>query len=294
VILLFGARGQLGRELAAAAANSAIEIAGPGRDEVDITEPEAVGDAIGRLRPDLVVNAAAYTGVDLAESEPQLAWRANAIGPRVIAEAADRVGIPLIHLSTDYVFDGTKGGPYNEDDITAPVGVYGKSKAAGEVAVREAAERHLILRTAWLYGRHGNNFAKTVIRLATERQELKIVADQIGSPTSATDLARAILSVAPRLLEADATYGTFHLAGSGATSWFGFAERIVDLQAGITGRRPEVTPIATADYPTAARRPRNSVLDSSRFSDTFGIRLAPWQDAVERVVAAILSAEAVA
>lgn len=292
MILVFGAQGQLGRELAAAAAETKIEMNGVGREEVDIADAGAVGAVLARLRPDLVINAAAYTAVDRAESEPELAWRTNAIGPGVLAERADRSGIPIVHISTDYVFDGTKTGPYREDDPVAPIGVYGKSKAAGEAAVRGAAPRHLILRTAWLYSRHGSNFAKTVIRLAAERRELRIVADQLGSPTAAADLARAILGVAPRLLAADAVYGTFHLAAGGATSRFGFAERLIDEQARITGRRPRVTPITSAEYPTPARRPQNSILDSSRFAETFNIRLEPWRNPVAREVAAILAAEA--
>jgi dTDP-4-dehydrorhamnose reductase len=291
VILLFGANGQLGRELIAAARDAQIRIVGPDMKEVDIVDPAAVGDAITQLRPGLVINAAAYTKVDRAESEPQSAWRINAIGAKVLAELADSAGIPIIHISTDYVFDGTKIGPYLEDDPVAPIGVYGRSKAAGEAAVRQAAPRHLILRTAWLYGRYGDNFVKTVIRLSAERDELRIVADQFGSPTSAADLAQAMLAAVPRLLSADATYGTFHLVGSGATSWFGFAERIVAGQASITGRRPKLTPIATADYPTAARRPQNSVLDCRRLAETFGIRMGPWQEAVDRTVTQILSSD---
>lgn len=294
MILLFGAKGQLGRELIAAANAAKFEVYGPGEDEIDVADPKMVGGAIARLRPDLIINAAAYTNVDGAESEPELTWRANAIGPKVIAEAASRGGIPLVHLSTDYVFDGAKTGPYREDDPVAPINAYGKSKAAGEVAIRQATPLHLILRTAWLYGRHGNNFVKTVISLAAECEELRIVADQFGSPTAAVDLARAILRVVPRLLEADPPCGTFHLAGDGATSWFGFAERIVDAQADLTGRRPKVTPIATSEHPSAASRPRNAVLDSARFAETFGIRLPPWQEPIGQVVAAILAAEAVA
>jgi dTDP-4-dehydrorhamnose reductase len=294
MILLFGARGQLGRELAAAAAAANIYVGGPGRDEIDIADPKAVGDAIARRQPDLVINAAAYTKVDRAESEPQAAWRANAIGPKVLAEATDKAGIPIVHISTDYVFDGTKDGPYREDDPIAPLGVYGQSKAAGEAAVRKAAPRHLIVRTAWLYSRHGSNFAKTMIRLAAERDELKVVADQFGSPTAAADLAHAIVGIAPRLVEPGMPCGTFHLAGDGATSWFGFAARIVEEQARITRRRPKLTPIATADHPTAARRPKNSALDSDRFAEAFGVRLGAWQDSVAPTVAAILSAGAVA
>jgi dTDP-4-dehydrorhamnose reductase len=292
VILVFGAHGQLGRELAAAAAAEQTGIVGLDIDEVDIVDPVAVGQAMARLQPALVVNAAAYTKVDLAESEAEAAWQANATGPEVLAEEAHEAGVPIVHISTDYVFDGSKVGAYREDDPVAPIGVYGQSKAAGEAAVRQATPRHLILRTAWLYSPYGENFVKTMIRLAATRDELRVVADQFGSPTAAADLARAILSVAPRLIGGDAgACGTFHLTGNGRTNWFGFAERIVDTQARMTGRRPKVTPIATADYPTAARRPANSVLDCGRFAETFGIRLPPWQDAVDRTVAQILAPE---
>ncbi len=294
MILLFGAKGQLGRELLAAAARSKIAIAGLSSDEADITDRLAVDNAIARFEPDLIVNAAAYTNVDKAESEPELAWRVNATGPGIIAEQADRAGIPLIHISTDYVFDGSKNSAYSEDDAIAPVSVYGKSKAAGEAAVRAATSRHVILRTAWLYSPYGRNFAKTIMRLAAERPELQIVADQFGSPTAAADLARAIIGIVPRLREPNAPCGTFHLAGEGVTSWFGFAERIVEERAKHVGRRPKVVPITTADYPTAARRPQSSALDCTRFFDTFGIRLRPWQESVGPTVEAILATEAVA
>ena len=294
MILLFGAQGQLGQALLAAAAAEEIDVTGPAEEAVDITDAKAVGETMAHLRPDLVINAAAYTDVDRAESDVEMAWRVNAVGPQLIAEGAARAGVPVIHISTDYVFDGTKTGAYREDDPVAPISVYGKSKAAGEAAVRRATRRHLILRTAWLHGPYGRNFAKTVIRLATDRDELRIVADQFGSPTSAADLALAILRVAPRLLTAEDRFGTFHLAGDGATSWFGFAESIVDELAKITGHRPNVTPIATAEYPTAARRPQNSVLDSTGFAEAFGIRLGRWQGSVGTTVTAILTAEAVA
>lgn len=291
MILLFGAHGQLGRELRTAAAAAGIGIAGPTEAEVDIADPAAVGGVIGRSQPELIINAAAYTNVDQAESEPEMAWRVNATGPKVVAEAADRTGVPLIHISTDYVFDGSKTGGYREDDAVAPINVYGQSKVAGEEAVRESTPRHLILRTAWLYSRHGHNFAKTMIRLASERDELRVVADQFGTPTAASDLARTIIGIAPRLRGSNPPYGTYHLAGDGATNWADFADRIVEAQALITHRRPAVVPISTADYPTAARRPQNSALDSTHFAATFGLHLGPWQNAVGPTVAAILSSE---
>lgn len=291
MILLFGAHGQLGRELRTAAAAAGIGVAGPTEAEVDIADPAAVGDVIDRSQPELIINAAAYTNVDQAESEPEMAWRVNATGPKVVAQAADRTGVPLIHISTDYVFDGSKTGGYREDDAVAPINVYGQSKVAGEEAVRESTPRHLILRTAWLYSRHGHNFAKTMIRLASERDELRVVADQFGTPTAASDLARTIIGIAPRLRGSNPPYGTYHLAGDGATNWADFADRIVEAQALITHRRPAVVPISTADYPTAARRPQNSALDSTHFAVTFGLRLGPWQNAVGPTVAAILSSE---
>lgn len=291
MILLFGVEGQLGRELRAAAAAAEIGIAGPTEAEVDIADQAAVVGVIGRSQPELIINAAAYTNVDRAESEPKTAWRVNATGSKVVAEAAARAGVPLIHISTDYVFEGSKTGAYREDDPVAPISVYGRSKAAGEEAVRKSTPYHLILRTAWLYSRYGHNFAKTMIRLALERDELRVVADQFGSPTAAHNLARTIVGIAPRFRDPDAPYGTFHLAGDGVTNWADFADRIIAAQARITGRRPAVVPITTADYPTAARRPQNSALDSARFAATFGLRLGAWQDAVGPTVTAILSSE---
>jgi dTDP-4-dehydrorhamnose reductase len=209
----------------------------------------------------------------------------------VLAEAAARRGVPLLHMSTDYVFDGTKVGAYVEDDPTAPLGVYGATKLAGEEAVRAALPQHVILRTAWVYGRHGRNFLKTMLRLAGERPELRVVADQRGSPTSADDIAAAILRVAAAAKEGSVRWGTYHFAGTGETTWHGFAARIVAEQAALTGKHPEVIPIATAEYPTPARRPANSVLDSGRFAEAFGYRARPWEEETRRIVQALLSKE---
>lgn len=194
----------------------------------------------------------------------------------------------MIHISTDYVFDGSKPSAYREDDPISPLGVYGRSKVAGEDAVRQALDRHLILRTSWVYGAHGTNFLKTMLRLARERSELRVVADQRGCPTATIDIADAILSIAPVLAGGAPVFGTYHFAGSGVTTWHGFAIAIVKAQAAFTGRRPEVVPISTSEYPTVARRPANSELDSTRFASTFGLRAADWQERTRAIVSALL------
>lgn len=284
LILVFGGKGQLGSALVEAGAAAGVPVVGMDRAEADITNPRSVAAAIDRVAPSVLVNAAAFTGVDAAEGEAEAAWRINAEGPRVIAEAAAGRDLPLVHVSTDYVFDGSKVGPYCEDDPVAPIGEYGRSKAAGEDEIRCRTPRHLILRTAWLYSARGRNFLTTMLRLAASRPELRVVADQIGSPTAASDLAAAIVAVAPRLTEEGASHGTFHVAGQGAVSWHGFASRIVERQAEFTGKAPPVTPIGTADYLLPARRPVNSVLDSGLFARTYGITLPDWRDAVDRTI----------
>ncbi|MBN8996870.1 MAG: dTDP-4-dehydrorhamnose reductase [Rhizobiales bacterium] len=290
MILVFG-RGQVGEALAEAASAAGTPLTVLSHAEADIADPAAVATAIAGHRPAFLVNAAAYTAVDKAESEPEAAARANAEGPRVLAEAAARAGIPLVHISTDYVFDGTKQGAYVEGDPVAPLGVYGATKLAGEEAVHRALPEHVILRTAWVYAKNGRNFLKTMLKLAAERPELRVVADQRGCPTSADDIAAAILRVADAAGQGRAAWGTWHFAGTGETTWHGFASRIVDEQASITGRHPPVVPIATADYPTPAKRPANSALDSSRFAEAFGFRARPWQEETRRIVHALLSKE---
>ena len=283
-LLLFGAGGQLGQELTALAARRGIALVGLRREEADIADSRAVAAALDREIPGVVVNAGAYTKVDKAEAEREEAYRANAVGPEVLAEACRARGLPLIHLSTDYVFDGTKDGAYRESDPVAPLGVYGASKAAGEEAVRERLREHVILRTAWVYGAYGANFLKTVLRLARERDELRIVADQHGNPTATADLAAAVVAAAERSLGPDPVWGTFHFTGQGATTWHGFANEIVAAQAPFTGRRPAVRAIITSEYPTPAARPANSRLDDTRFSAEFGLRAEPWQDRTREVV----------
>ncbi len=287
-ILVFGAGGQLGRELVGLAGAKNVQIVGVARAEADIADAVAVAATIDRIRPRLVVNAAAYTAVDKAESNEAEAARSNVEGPRTLAAAAQAADVPLVHLSTDYVFDGTKTGAYVESDPIAPLGVYGRTKAAGEAAVRALAPRAVILRTAWVYGVHGANFLKTMLRLAAERDELRVVADQRGCPTSTVDLAEAIFAIDRAIVAGAAPWGTYHFAGEGATTWHGFAGAIVDAQAQFTQRRPAVAPIATREYPTAAQRPANSELDSSLFARTFGCRAQPWRARMTETVAALL------
>lgn len=285
MILLFGAGGQLGTELKLLADAQGTALAALARTDVDIADPASVRAAIDRVRPSVLVNAAAWTRVDAAEAEPDAAFRANEEGPRQLALAARNAGIPLIHISTDYVFDGAKAWAYREDDPIAPLGVYGRSKAAGEAAIREALPAHVIIRTSWVYGAHGANIVKTALRLARERDELRFVADQLGCPTATADLARAVLAAATDAVSAEPHFGTYHFAGSGVTSWHGFVSHLVDVQARFTGRAPPVTPITTADFPTPARRPANSELDSTLFTRTFGVTAEPWRIASEKVVA---------
>lgn len=291
-LLLLGAGGQVGREIAAPAAGAGHELVALDHAGLDITDAAALARALATARPEVVINAAAYTAVDRAESEPERAHLINAVAPGLIAQACAEQGAALIHLSTDYVFDGSKPGAYVETDPVAPLGVYGASKEEGERAVRAALARHLIIRTSWVYGVHGANFLKTMLRLAAERDRLTIVADQRGCPTATRDIADGLLAAAPLLAAGTLTPGTYHFAGSGATSWFDFATAIVERAGLHTGRHPDVVPITTADYPTPARRPANSELSSAAFAQASGIRAAPWQDRVVEVVDTLLASPA--
>jgi dTDP-4-dehydrorhamnose reductase len=290
--LVTGGEGQLGTELIAQAGDHGIDILAPTLAEMDLTRPAQIDAFWDAFRPAVVINAAAYTAVDRAESEPELASAVNAAAPEYIARRCAREGVPLIQISTDYVFDGRKGSPYREDDPISPLGVYGRSKAEGESAVRGALDRHLIVRTAWLYSPHGVNFVKTVIRLAAERNELRIVDDQFGSPTSAADLAAALLSICGRLKAGgDLPWGTYHCCGSGVTSWCGLARHVLETLVA-RGRMASfrLTPITTAQYPTPARRPAYSALDCRRIESAFGIIRPAWQAGVEKTVLRLLAA----
>lgn len=298
-LLLFGANGQVGRELFRSLSTLGEVIAATRNGRLDDGEPCQVGDLsdpgacaalVGAIGPAAVVNAAAYTAVDRAESDRDMAFSINGDAPGVLARACAVAGIPFVHYSTDYVFDGRGARPYREDDPTAPLGVYGASKLAGEVAVREAAGRHFIFRTAWVYAAHGHNFLRTMLRLGAGRDELRVVADQVGSPTPAALIADATAAALSQVL-ADGTRagGTWHLVASGETSWHGFAEAIFSeaAAAGLLARPPAVVPITTADYPTPARRPAYSRLDTSRFQRDFGIDLPDWRDGLRGVIASL-------
>lgn len=285
--VVLGASGQLGSALGAVPANRHQKLIGLTRADLDVTDRDAVGKAIRELHPDLVINAAAYTAVDQAQSEPQRAFLVNRDGAAHVAEACASLAIPMIHISTDYVFDGLKPGAYREDDAAAPLSVYGLSKAAGEALIRERHDRCAIIRTSWLFGVTGRNFVKTITDFAQDRDELRIVADQRGCPTPAADLAGAIIALARLMLTQETLAGTFHFAGAEPTSWHGFAQVIVESVAPFTGRHPRVTPISTEAFPTPARRPQNSILDCHKLAE-LGIKQRSWYpglwDVVERLM----------
>ena len=280
--LIVGTSGQLATELHRQADGVQLQPA----QKVDVADESAVRALLDEARPSLIINASAYTAVDRAEQERERAFAVNANGPRYLARWCAANGAALIHVSTDYVFDGTKPSAYVEDDAVGPLNVYGESKLAGEVAIREELEQHLIVRTSWVFSAHGQNFVKTIRRLAAERDELRIIADQHGRPTSAADLAGALWRVTrERLLGgAPMTWGTYHLANADPTTWHGFAEAIVELGARHSSRRPVVQAIPATDYPTPARRPANSVLDTARFETTFGFGLRPFRLALGDVL----------
>ncbi|PZO75765.1 MAG: dTDP-4-dehydrorhamnose reductase [Mesorhizobium amorphae] len=291
-VLVAGREGQVARALAELA-DERFRFVCLGRPDLDITDRASVRRAIEAERPDAIVNAAAYTAVDKAESEPELAYAANRDGPANLAEAAADAGLPLVHLSTDYVFPGTSQDPYRETDPTGPLGVYGRSKLAGEEAVAAAQPAHAILRTAWVYGPHGANFLKTMLRLAKDREEIGVVADQRGTPTYAPDIAEAITAVLAKALAApdDTNWrGTFHMVATGETDWAGFATEIFRQSAAQGGPHARVRRITTADYPTPAKRPANSLLDTTRFRETFGHVLPRWESGVERCLVSLVAA----
>ncbi len=283
-ILLFGANGQVGHELRRSLASLGKVVAttrggmledGARCETANFDAPQSLAGLVEHIGPDVVVNAAAYTAVDRAESDRDAAFRANAAAPQRIAEACAARGTLLVHYSTDYVFDGAATRPYREDDSTAPIGVYGESKLAGERAIQASGARHLIFRTAWVYAAHGKNFMRTMLRLADERDELRVVADQIGTPTPAALIADVTATALARPIDRS---GVWHLTAAGETSWHGFAEAIFAAAhaRGLIARLPRVVPIATADYPTPARRPAYSVMDTSRLQLDMGVDPPSW------------------
>jgi len=289
-VLVLGGSGQIGRVLLDAHWPTNASLTAPTRTELDLTDEASVMAAVRSRRWSAVINAAGYTAVDRAETEIAAAWRVNALGPAMLAQATRSTGIPLIHISTDYVFDGEKPGFYEETDATRPLSVYGASKLAGEDAVRTGTSRHVIVRTGWVVGAEGDNFAKKVLRLARKRPSLQMVDDQHGCPTSAADLAEAIVTIATRVATDDAApLGTFHFVNAGEATRYSLAQRILSTSAAHGGPSAEIAAIATSDYPTAARRPRNSRLATARIAASYGIVARPWETAVDHVVSALVA-----
>ncbi|MEK1904447.1 MAG: dTDP-4-dehydrorhamnose reductase [Pseudomonas sp.] len=278
-VLITGRNGQVSRELQLSLPHAELLVFG--QEQLDLASSDAIRQQVRAVRPDLIINAAAHTAVDQAESEPELAFAINAVAPGVLAEEAATLGVPLIHYSTDYVFDGSKSGPYSEDDATGPLGVYGRSKLAGEDAIRAVNGQHLILRTSWVYSLHGKNFLLTMQRLLQEREELRVVGDQVGAPTWAGSIARATRELIQHWQNGQAgPWGTYHLTGLGETSWFGFASAIAE-QLRLQGKpSARLEPIPSSAYPTPAQRPLNSRLDCSRLQREWNIRLPDWHDAL--------------
>jgi dTDP-4-dehydrorhamnose reductase len=279
-ILLTGKNGQIGWELQRTLAPLG-EVLALGRDRLDLADIDALSSTVRALRPDVIVNAAAYTAVDRAQSEPELAMKLNAEAPGVLAQETARSGALLVHISTDYVFDGRKASPYVEEDATHPINLYGVSKLAGEAAIREAGGRYVILRTSWIYASRGQNFLKTILRLAQERDELRVVDDQVGAPTWSRLVAEAIAQIIVQVRAPNPSVPeTYHLTAAGETSWHGFAQEAIRQAAELCAFKPracKITAIPSSEYPLPARRPLNSRLSSTRVGAVFGVRLPPWQ-----------------
>ena len=284
-ILISGKTGQVAVELQKHLAGLGNLIV-LGRDVLDLSQPEQIRAQVRAHKPDLIIIAAAHTAVDQAESEPELAFAINATAPGVFAEEAAALGIPLIHYSTDYVFDGRKPAPYTEDDATNPLGVYGKSKLAGELAIAASGAQHLILRTSWVYSTHGKNFLLTMQRLLQERSELRVVADQIGAPTWAGTIAQSTRALIERWQSGDAAaWGTYHLTASGETSWFGFTQAIAGHLTAQGKACATLEPIPASAYPTPAARPQNSRLDCSKLAREWGVTQPDWEAALSACLA---------
>jgi dTDP-4-dehydrorhamnose reductase len=304
-ILLTGSTGQVGGDLLRRL--PAGSLIAPGRSDLDLRDPESIKTLIRKVKPDWIINPAAYTAVDKAEGEPELAYAINADAPRAMGEAAAELGIPVIHFSTDYVFDGSGTRPWVEDDLTGPLGVYGASKLAGERALAQSGAVHLIFRTSWVYSSRGKNFLRTILHLAQERPELCIVNDQHGTPTWSRDLAELVVHVMKKIVERGtlngvsvedtvrAVQGVYHSSDSGETTWFGFATEFLRLTAAARPamRLARLVPIESSEYPTPAKRPSNSRLDCSRLRAVFGLTMPAWEESTASVIAEILSGDSV-
>ena len=287
-VLLTGAAGQVGCEIAKLG-DSAFDVHGFDRAALDVADPAQVAQPLDEVVPALVVNCAAYTAVDRAEDEPEAAHRANAEAPGVLGAACRARGIGIVHLSTDYVFDGAKPSAYVEEDPARPLGVYGATKLAGEEALRAANPRHIVLRVSWVFGRLGRSFVDTILRLARERPELAVVDDQVGAPSPAVAIAEAVRTIALAVESREDAWGTYHFSATPALSWCAFARAIVAVGAetGLLESPPAIRAISSDEWPAKAPRPRNSRLDASRLQTTFGIAPPPWQGALRDYIAAL-------
>jgi dTDP-4-dehydrorhamnose reductase len=284
-LLLFGANGQVGSEIVKQAQAAELDLVACTRTQVDITNQQSVADIIASQQPSIVINAAAYTAVDQAENDQELAYAVNALAPGYIASTCAEAGIPLLHISTDYVFDGNKAGSYKESDAAQPLNCYGRSKLDGENAIRERLAQHIILRTSWVFGAVGNNFIKTIVRLAKEREQLKVVDDQHGCPTPAAGIAGALLVMSKAIDSSDeSAWGTYHYCGSPPTTWYSFTQKIVAIaQDYLTLKLQQLLPIPTEQYPTPAPRPRNTVLQCDKIQEQFGLQAPDWEQALHEL-----------
>lgn len=294
-LLITGAAGQLGKTFVSELkARKDIQFCAYSRGDLDVTCVDEVQMVVARERPDFVINTSAYTQVDLAETEKEDAYLVNETGPANLAEVCKRLDIPLIHFSTDYIFDGGKKGPWSEDDAPAPLGVYGASKLAGERAITQIHSKHLIFRTSWVFSEYGHNFVKTMLHVGSLREKITVVDDQVGKPTSAREIARLVLAILPR---AEDQWGIYNLAQSPVISWYGYAKAIFEQARGLDSnfwnkklQVSELTPILSSEYPTHAQRPANSELDSSKFERTFGLQIKPWQESLGETIKALIGA----
>lgn len=291
-ILVLGGAGQVGTELGRQTWPAGVTVHAPRRRELDLMDEASLERLLGARRWGCVINAAAFTAVDRAETEVATAWRANALAPAILAALTSKTETPVVHLSTDYVFDGQKDRPYEPMDAVRSLNVYGASKEGGEQAVRTANRHHVILRTAWLVSAHRVNFLKTMLRLSQERDVLRVVGDQHGCPTSAADLAHALRVISLRLAERKGPWGTYHFVNSGQATWYDLAREVMDCAGRHGMRTVPVEPLATADFPTTARRPANSVLDAGSLTQDYGIRPRPWQEAIAEIFADLHAATA--
>jgi dTDP-4-dehydrorhamnose reductase len=282
-IVVIGGAGQVGEEFHHQALPSDWSCIGLYRSDLDLTEPASFKPILGVLEPDLIINAAGYTNVDKAEAEEDLAMQVNARAPGELAKVAADFGIPFLHISTDYVFDGSSDRPWTEDDEPNPINAYGRSKLKGERVVLDSGALAIVLRTSWVFSPYGSNFVKTMLRLGAKHEQLSIVADQQGGPTAADDIAAALITVGQKLLEGSTQGGVYHFAGQPAVTWAEFAEAIFDY-ANWLDRRPDIQPIKTVDYPTPARRPLNSILDCSKIKKDFDIAQPDWHEALKRTL----------